>query len=326
MQTENLTRTEKIISWAVLAVVISLLNGCAWLLAEKDNIVVVEQKEGTLEITAEYYMAGDDYLLGIPAMMMRVTGLEPPATIQGAAKAIDPRSVGKRAGPHEAILVNATGQELWYTPFIYGDEGSLPRNAPTETAKLPPDSAMRILAKTHGDYRRGCNQKPGGRETFSYDNGEGPSMAILGWITPTTPDACNTAKQATKTTGDNPKLSQKSNTSSTSPPQAEEPVRRGIGMEACSKGFEDAAEIYLHELAVVAARPADLPPTFSENVMRGGAIAKFISENEQCFDDGEPRFQLTGPYSRMDPVMEVVEGSLTPDPFKDMTPSQLYKR
>jgi hypothetical protein len=97
-------------------------------------------------------------------------------------------------------------------------------------------------------------------------------------------------------------------------------------MEACSKGFEDAAETYLDELAVVAARPADLPPTLSENVMRGGAIAKFISENEQCFDDGEPRFQLTGPYSRMDPVMEVLEGSLTPDPFKDMTPSQLYKR
>jgi len=41
MQTEDLTRTEKIISWAVLAVVISLLNGCAWLLAETDNIVVV---------------------------------------------------------------------------------------------------------------------------------------------------------------------------------------------------------------------------------------------------------------------------------------------
>jgi hypothetical protein len=107
----------------------------------------------------------------------------------------------------------------------------LPRNAPTETAKLPPDSAMRILAKTHGDYRRGCNQKPGERETFSYDNGEGPSMAILGWITPTPPDACNAAKQTTKTTGDNPKLSQKSNTSSTSPPPADEPVRRDVGME-----------------------------------------------------------------------------------------------
>ena len=299
MQTENLTRTEKIISWAVLAVVISLLNGCAWLLADKDNIVVVEQKEGTLEITAEYYMAGDDYLLGIPAMMMRVTGLEPPATIQGAAKAIDLRSVGKREGPHEAILVNATDQELWYTPFIYGDEGSLPRNAPTETAKLPPDSAMRILAKTHGDYRRGCNQKPGERETFSYDNGEGPSMAVLGWITPTPPDACNTAKQATKTTGDNPTLSQKSNPTSASQP----PAAKDEGMKACSKGFESAAAIYLRELDQE--EPED--SFYNPYLGLGGAVRKFMSDNSQCFEEGTPRFPLSGTHSNNASVKQVLE-------------------
>jgi hypothetical protein len=221
--TDTLTRTERLIAWAALAIVLTMLNGCAWLLTSKHQVVVIERQNDTLQVTAVYYMAGDDYLLGLPAMMMRLTGLEPPAILQGTNATIDLRSAGELSGTHEGILVNATDQDIWYTPIVYGDEGSLPRNAPTEPARLQPDSAMRFLTKTHGEYQFGCKDKPGEKETFSYSGGEGPKTAILGWITPTAPDACGTTQQGARTQADKPEQSVEPATS-----EAMAPCSRGL--------------------------------------------------------------------------------------------------
>jgi hypothetical protein len=102
--TDTLTRTERLIAWAALAIVLTMLNGCAWLLTSKHQVVVIERQNDTLQVTAVYYMAGDDYLLGLPAMMMRLTGLEPPAILQGTNATIDLRSAGELSGTRPSSM------------------------------------------------------------------------------------------------------------------------------------------------------------------------------------------------------------------------------
>jgi hypothetical protein len=75
------------------------------------------------------------------------------------------------------------------------------------------------------------------------------------------------------------------------------------GMKACSKGFESAAAIYLRELDQE--EPED--SFYNPYLGLGGAVKKFMSDNSQCFEEGTPRFPLSGTYSNDASVKQVLE-------------------
>jgi hypothetical protein len=75
-------------------------------------------------------------------------------------------------------------------------------------------------------------------------------------------------------------------------------------MDACSRGFEAAAQRYVEEYKGRRDRRNAYYLFF-----HGGAVGSFVDDNRDCFKEGAPRFSLTGPYSRHNGVRKVLKNN-----------------
>lgn len=168
-----------------------LLNGCAWFLTGKTQVVVLDDAGGPLHQGQEYFTTGEDYLLGLPAAMMRLTGMEPPARISGSGGTVDVAEVGAADSKQDIILINPTAKDIWYTAEVYGDDSSLSRGARTGTTRVPAGTGAVVVGKTHGELRFGCENRPLENETFAMGSGDSRQLAVLAWIAEQPPEQCN---------------------------------------------------------------------------------------------------------------------------------------
>lgn len=168
-----------------------LLNGCAWFLTSKTQVVVLDDTGGHLHQGHEYFTAGESYLLGLPATMMRLTGMEPPTRISGSGGTVELAALGDSDSKQDIILINPTSRDVWYTAEIYGDDSSLSRGAKTGTTNVPAGTGAVVVGKTHGDLRFGCENRPKENETFGMGIGDSRELAVLSWITEQPPESCD---------------------------------------------------------------------------------------------------------------------------------------
>ena len=171
-----------------------LLNGCAWFLSGKAQVIVLDDMGGNLHVGQEYFTTGEDYLLGLPAAMMRPVGMEPPSSISGSGGTVNVGALTGAESLQDIILVNPTARDIWYTAIVYGDDSSLSRGAKTGTTKVPAGSGVVVVGKTHGDWKFGCENEPSDEESFSIGIADSKDYAVLGWITEQDPETCGTAK------------------------------------------------------------------------------------------------------------------------------------
>lgn len=190
---EKATLASRIGCFAAVVLLTLALNGCAWFLTGKQSVIVIEEAQGKLRPGKEYFTTGPNYLLGLPAAMMRLTGMEPPTSITGPGGTIDVAALaGKSADGddgNDLILINPTKNDVWYTAWIFGDDSTLPRGAQTGPVRIAAGTGMAVVDKTHGDWRT-CLPQEGQEERFSLGVGDSEDYAIVAVVTKKPPEVC----------------------------------------------------------------------------------------------------------------------------------------
>lgn len=181
----------KIRGWVAAIASALLLNGCVWFLTDKTPVVVLDDTGGQLHSGQEYFTVGEGYLFGLPAAMMRLTGMEPPTRISGSGGTVEIAGLGDHVKTHDIIFINPTSRDVWYTAEVYGDDSALSRGAKTGTTKVPGGTGAIVVGKTHGKLRFGCKSRPPANEFFTVGIGDPKEFAVLGWITEQTPESCS---------------------------------------------------------------------------------------------------------------------------------------
>jgi hypothetical protein len=180
----------KIGSWVAVIVFALLLNSCAWFLTDKTPVVVLDDTGGQLRQGEEYYTVGEGYLLGLPAAMLRLIGMEPPTRISGSGGTVEVAALGSPESGQDIILINPTSRDVWYTAEVYGDDSALSRGARTGTTKVPAGTGAVVVGKTHGELRFGCENRPLEYEMFSIGIGDSRELTLLSWIAEQHPESC----------------------------------------------------------------------------------------------------------------------------------------
>ena len=202
----DFSHAEKI-GCAVMVLLLSLVIAAGtWLFSDKRQVVVVEQTTDGIS-TADswfdsyWFYVPEDRLLGAPAALARLVGLQSPSEILGEGGRVSVADIADDA--HESnnlIIVNQTKGDIWYTALIYGDQDKADRNAEQGPIRILPGTAVAALAKTHsgpkGGYNVGCKQAPDEQESFRTSDAGNLDFAVLGWITDRPPDDCPNAPPA----------------------------------------------------------------------------------------------------------------------------------
>lgn len=180
---------ERIGCFALVVLLTLALNGCAWFLTPKQRVIAIEEVGGKLRPGREYHTTGPDYLLGLPAAMMRLAGMEPPTTITGPGGTIDVEALSGKGDGNNLILVNPTKSDVYYTPDIFGDDSALARGAKTGTTLIRAGTGAAVVNKTHGDWRT-CLAPEGQYERFAMGVADRKDYQILAVVTRKPPEVC----------------------------------------------------------------------------------------------------------------------------------------
>lgn len=205
----DFTTGETIGCWMIVLLAALVIVGGTWLFSSKRQVVVVEQTADGIVAPGEswfdeyWFNAPEDRLLGAPAALARLVGLQSPSEIVGEGGRVKVADTADKA--HEAndvIIVNQTKGDIWYTALIYGDEAKADRNAEQGPIRIAPGTAAAALGKTHGGptggYNVGCDQAPDESESFGTSNSEDLDFAVLGWVTDRPPQDCPNAPPAVR--------------------------------------------------------------------------------------------------------------------------------
>lgn len=181
----------RLLGWAVgLGVAGVVLSAVAWFLVPKREVLVIDRNNGQPAIVAQYHYLPEAFLAGAPAAVMRWAGMQPPARIETPSGAVELSAFAVDDPVNRLIVINRGPADLHYMPSVYGDLDSLPKGARIEPLRIAPGTGALVLAKTHGDYRFGCGQRPADSEVFSTRTGDAIRYTVLGWFVEGTPESC----------------------------------------------------------------------------------------------------------------------------------------
>lgn len=187
----DFTPGEKVGCTVMVLVALLVVFGATWFLSEKRSVVVIELGQSGPVVAESYYYAPAGRLLGGPALIGRLVGLQPPSEIEGPGGRTDiPRIADDAHEANDTIIVNQTKGDITYSAFVYGDADKVDKNAVQGPIRIAPGDGAAVLGKSHGEYQFGCADIPGDSERFNTSSYNRFSFAVLGWIGTMPPQDC----------------------------------------------------------------------------------------------------------------------------------------
>jgi len=181
----------RLVCWAACLLLAGIAGSLVlWQLSPKHDVLVLDRIDGKLGVAAQYRYLPERIFAGVPAAVARLAGLQPDARIPTPAGTVDLAALAVDDPDHRLIAINRSSVDVHYAPVVFGDLETLPAQARTVALRIPPGGGARLLAKTKGDYRFGCAQRPADNEIVATGPDDAVRYTVLGWFVAGMPEDC----------------------------------------------------------------------------------------------------------------------------------------